>query len=270
MSTPVCAALIAVILAAAAGAGRWALAIYGLAFWHYYLYFLAYRFGAAPLRVFKRDAVMMKTAGLAGLAAAWLAAPLDPLSPAIVAAGFLLNALAAARLGSDRTYYGHELAGLPPLRITAFPYSLTAHPMLYGNIAAYAGTLVNDGFRARWWPLAGAHVLLNLALLAMETRLRPLRRGRPGGGAGALPVIVPRWLRGAGLCIIGGLGAAVGAGLGGIAFAGPAAAGGGTYGSAVTGSAVAGAAAAVGAALLLRIYSRPPADRRQDRGEADR
>lgn len=47
------------------------LAIYALSFWHYYLYWLAYRFGAVPLAVFKRDAVLMKTAALSALGFAY-------------------------------------------------------------------------------------------------------------------------------------------------------------------------------------------------------
>ena len=47
---------------------------------------------------------------------------------------------AAAVLGIDRTYYGHEVLGLAPKRLTAFPYSLTAHPMILGNVAAFGGT----------------------------------------------------------------------------------------------------------------------------------
>ena len=35
------------------------------------------------------------------------------------------------------------MAGLPARRITAFPYSLTSHPMILGNVAAFGGTLIN-------------------------------------------------------------------------------------------------------------------------------
>ena len=76
------------------------------------------------------------------------AAPLDLASLAVIAGGILLNVRAAAALGVDRTYYGHEVAGLPPRRITAFPYSLTSHPMILGNVAAFGGTLINPEFRA--------------------------------------------------------------------------------------------------------------------------
>jgi hypothetical protein len=173
-------AFVAAVIAVAYAGGSMALAIYALSFWHYYLYWLAYRFGAVPLAVFKRDAVLMKSVSLAALAVAYLAMPLDLISLAVIAAGFLLNTAAAAALGSDRTYYGYELADLPPKRVTAFPYSVIAHPMLFGNIAAFGGTLINAEFRYAWWPLAGAHIALNLELLVMETAVAPGRQAPPG------------------------------------------------------------------------------------------
>jgi len=161
-------------------AGSQPLAVYMLGFWHYLLYGLAYRYGAVPLPVFKRDAVLMKSVALFALASAYLSVPLDFPSLALVATGFLINARAASVLGSDRTYYGHEVANLPLLRVTRFPYSVMSHPMLVGNMLAYGGTLLNAEFRAQWWPLACAHVGLNLGLLAMERYVTPLRLGTPG------------------------------------------------------------------------------------------
>jgi len=149
------------------------LAVYLLGFWHYYLYWLAFAFGAVPFGVFKRDAVAMKTVSVAILAAAYLATPLDLASLAVVAGGVLLNVRAATALGFDRTYYGQEVAGLPPLRIFAFPYSLIAHPMIVGNVAAFGGTLINPAFAGQWGPLAGLHVALNIGLLAMELAGKP-------------------------------------------------------------------------------------------------
>lgn len=123
----------------------------------------------------------MKSISLAALAAVYLAAWPGPLSLLAGGAGFLLNMVAATALGADRTYYGHEIAGLPAVRVTAFPYSVLTHPMLVGNIVAYAGTLLDAGFRAAWWPLATVHVLLNLGLLAMETGPAPRSTRRPAG-----------------------------------------------------------------------------------------
>jgi len=169
------AAFLALVAAAALAAGDCALAIYAVSFWHYYLYWLAYRYRAAPLAAFKRDAMLAKGASLAALSAAYFAYPIDALSLALVLAGFGLNLAGAAALGTDRTYYGHEVAGLPELRVATFPYSVVAHPMLAGNMLAFGATLLNDGFRAACWPLACAHVALNAGLLIMETRRAPLR-----------------------------------------------------------------------------------------------
>ena len=175
------------------------LAVYLLSFWHYYLYWLAFAFGAIPFDVFKRDAVAMKTVSVAALAAVYLAAPLDLASLIVIACGILLNVRAAATLGIDRTYYGHEVAGLPPRRITAFPYSLTNHPMILGNVAAFGGTLINPEFRQHWWPLASLHVALNIGLLVMELA-GPQRRRivRLGGGLAFASVLC-----GAGVAAVG-------------------------------------------------------------------
>lgn len=162
------------------------LGIYLLSFWHYFLYWRAFTFGARSFDGFKRNAVALKAVSVAALAIAYLQAPLDPASLAVIAGGVLLNVRAALVLGFDRTYYGHEVAGLPPRRVTAFPYSLTSHPMILGNVAAFGGTLINDAFRAEWWPLAGLHVGLNIGLLIMELA-GPRRRRAPQGIERRLP-----------------------------------------------------------------------------------
>lgn len=171
------AAFVAAAIILAWAAGDPSLAIYALSGWHYVLYFLAFFYGAVPLAMFRRDAIAMKAIALAAFGVAYVAAPIDGLSMLMIAGGFLLNVSAARALGADRTYYGFELAGLAPVRIDAFPYSLTAHPMLIGNAVAFAGTLLNETFRRDWWPLAAAHVALNLAVLWMETHVTPRRRG---------------------------------------------------------------------------------------------
>ena len=182
-STLSCVLLVLSILLGAALDRSQPAAVYLLSFWHYYLYWLAFILGTIPFDVFKRDAVAMKTVSVAALASVYLAEPLDLASLVAIACGILLNVRAAAALGIDRTYYGHEVAGLPPRRITAFPYSLTAHPMILGNVAAFGGTLINPAFRQHWWPLAGLHVALNIGLLLMELAgSRRRRTVRIGGG----------------------------------------------------------------------------------------
>jgi len=201
-STLSCVLLVLSVLLGAALDRSLPLAVYLLSFWHYYLYWLAFAFGAIPFGVFKRDAVAMKTVSVAALAAVYLAAPLDLASLIVIACGILLNVRAAAALGIDRTYYGHEVAGLPPRRITAFPYSLTNHPMILGNVAAFGGTLINPEFRQHWWPLAGLHVALNIGLLVMELA-GPRRRRivRIGGGLAFASVLC-----GAGVAAVGARG----------------------------------------------------------------
>src|SRR5918993_2995970 len=182
-STLACVLLVLSVVLAAALERSLPLAVYLLSFWHYVLYWLAFAFGWVAFDVFKRDAVAMKTVSVASLAFVYLRAPLDPVSLAVIAGGILLNVRAAAALGVDRTYYGHEIAGLPARRITAFPYSLTSHPMILGNVAAFGGTLINPAFRAEWWPLASLHVVLNIGLLAMELVGRRHRRAVQIAGA---------------------------------------------------------------------------------------
>jgi Phospholipid methyltransferase len=187
--------LVLLVLAVTVSGGHLSLAIYALSFWHYYLYGLAYWLGAVSLDVFKRDAVAMKAVSLIALGVVYLPAPPNLPSLAVVASGFLLNAVAARALGVDRTYYGHEVAGLPPQRITTFPYSRIAHPMLVGNIAAFGGTLINPDFRREWLPLALAHVTMNLGLLFMELRVRPQFRAlRPGPTGEASVRPLPLWI----------------------------------------------------------------------------
>jgi len=165
---------LAVFVLAVAGlallAGRLDLAVYGLSFWHYPVYALAFCFRAVTVDRFRDDAALLKTASLVLLALVlWRTAP-NPVVFAVMAAGFGLNMAAAARLGSDRTYYGVELANLPVRRTSAFPYSLMAHPMLVGNMIAYGAPLLDGNFRAGWWPLALIHVVLNFLVLVMEVR----------------------------------------------------------------------------------------------------
>jgi len=170
-----CWTIVAAVLAGAAVGREPALAIYLVSFVYYGLYWYAFAWGVDSFADFKRDALLLKAVSVAALAFVYLQAPPDLLSLGVIALGILLNARAAQMLGGDRTYYGHELCGLPARRITEFPYSLMSHPMIVGNVMAFGGTLLNPSFRAAWWPLAALHVVLNIGLLAME-RAGPRRR----------------------------------------------------------------------------------------------
>lgn len=170
-----CWTIVAAVLVGAAIGRAPAVAIYLVSFVYYGFYWQAFAWGTPSFDAFKRDALLLKAASVAALAFVYLQAPPDLLSLCVIALGILLNARAAAVLGIDRTYYGHELAGLPARRISEFPYSAMSHPMIVGNVMAFGGTLLNPAFRAAWWPLAALHVVLNLGLLAME-RAGPGRR----------------------------------------------------------------------------------------------
>lgn len=162
-------------------AGRWVVVVYALSFWHYLIYALAFVPRAVPVRVFVHDAVLLKAASLVVFGAVYLTVLPNLLSLLVVAIGLTFNLSAARALGTERTYYGYELEALPGERVTAFPYSVLSHPMLTGNAVAFTGTMLDDTFRAEWWPLAVAHVILNLAMIVMEARARARQLDRPAG-----------------------------------------------------------------------------------------
>jgi protein-S-isoprenylcysteine O-methyltransferase Ste14 len=149
------------------------LAVYALSFWHYLLYWRAYRYGALQPARFRRSALLMKSVALTALASAYLTQPWHWIPSIAIASGFLLNLAGARALGQVRTYYGWELGELPPERVTSFPYSVIPHPMLVGNIVAFGATLLHPEFRQAWWPLAVLHVALNVGLIVMETSVTP-------------------------------------------------------------------------------------------------
>src|SRR5260370_25469182 len=80
-STLACVLFVLAVVLGAALDRSLPLAVYLLSFWHYYLYWLAFAFGAAPFDVFKRDAIPMNTVSVAALAVVYLAPPIDPSSP---------------------------------------------------------------------------------------------------------------------------------------------------------------------------------------------
>lgn len=164
------------VLIVAYVADRWALAVYALSFWHFPVYVLAFLCRTIPQERFIQDGIVLKTLSLVIFGIIMLITLPNILAIVVMAAGFTLNITAARALGAKRTYYGYELADLPLKRITSFPYSLTAHPMLIGNMFAYGGTLLDDAFRLNWWPLGVLHVGLNLLIILNEAYGREDRR----------------------------------------------------------------------------------------------
>jgi len=175
-------------MAIAALAERPGLAIYALSFWHYLVYVLAFLWRSIALERFIRDSVLLKAISLAAFALVLLTVMPNVFALIAMAAGFGLNIAAARALGKERTYYGYELAALPPKRVTSFPYSVTAHPMLIGAMLAYGGTLLDATFRQDWWPLGVLHVVLNLLIIVNEAYGRESRAAGMMAAIGGLAV----------------------------------------------------------------------------------
>lgn len=94
-----------------------------------------------------RDAKLYKTLSMMHLARHLLPLvqlPNDAPGVASAAAGFTVTLLATARLGMDRTYFGSELGFVKPQWIHGFPYGTIPHPMIMGQVWAFAAILY-------WW-----------------------------------------------------------------------------------------------------------------------
>lgn len=167
-------ALLAIALAVAAGCRE--MAVYMISFWHYLVYALAFFWRRIPQERFISDAVLLKMLSLAALVYVFTSTLPNALSLIVMAAGFALNIVAARALGTERTYYGFEIGGLPPKHVSAFPFGYISHPMLLGNMTAYAGMLLDNEFRSDWWPLGLLHIFFNFAILQMEIHGRKSRR----------------------------------------------------------------------------------------------
>lgn len=84
----------------------------------------------------------------------------DMISLLMIAIGFSISGMAAKAIGIDQTYFGVELGRCKPApRVTLFPYNLTAHPMIIGNILGLLGFMKLDGFRHEFPWLVPAHII---------------------------------------------------------------------------------------------------------------
>lgn len=142
----------------------------GASFVHYLIYLAT--FGTSqPVAWgrFVRDAVFFKTLSMGLLATLYLKhATFDPLSLTFIVVGFGIAAMAAARLGVERTYFGVELGRIPPVHITTFPYGVIPHPMIAGAIVGLLGVHLLAPFREAWPWLVPVHVGLYLVHLVQE------------------------------------------------------------------------------------------------------
>jgi hypothetical protein len=93
---------------------------------------------------------------------------IDWMSIGMITIGFWLSGMAAGTIGIDQTYFGAELGRMEPNRIHSFPYNLTHHPMIIGNLIGLAGFYKLDGFRTALPWLVPVHVFLYVVHMLQE------------------------------------------------------------------------------------------------------
>jgi hypothetical protein len=118
-------------------------------FRHYAIYIttFAYREPMVAHGYLMRDAKLYKTISMLHLAKRLLPMvqlPRDSIGLLICILGFSMTLLATVRLGMVRTYFGTELKFVEPKWINGFPYGTIPHPMIVGQIVAFATIMY-------WW-----------------------------------------------------------------------------------------------------------------------
>lgn len=153
--------------------------VVGASFVHYLLYIatFAHRDNVSFGR-FLRDAVFFKTTSMGILVALVLPhlGAVTPLALALLLGGFGLAGLAAARLGTVRTYFGAELGLVEPRRVSGFPYGTVPQPMILGAVAGLVGVSLIEPFATAWPWLVPAHVVFYLLHMGQEMRSEGLAR----------------------------------------------------------------------------------------------
>ncbi len=187
---PTIALLAVAVMIIANNADRLDLAVYALSFWHYLIYALAGLWRRIEHDRFVLDSVILKGMSLVAFGLVLWSSQPHLLALIVMIIGFGLNIVAAQALGKARTYYGYELGVSPPKRISTFPYSVSwiRHPMLVGSMIAYAGPLLDGGFRQDWWQLGLFHMLLNFAIILAEAHGHGSRRAGWFCGLGSLVI----------------------------------------------------------------------------------
>jgi hypothetical protein len=118
-------------------------------FRHYVIYMTTFAFRDPPVAFgyLVRDCKFFKSLALAHLARRLLPMvelPRDVPGILMASVGFSITILATARLGFVRTYFGSELSFVKPKWIEGFPYGYIPHPMIVGQLIAYASIIY-------WW-----------------------------------------------------------------------------------------------------------------------
>jgi hypothetical protein len=112
-------------------------------------------------------------------------ADIDWISLGMITVGFWLSGMAAGAIGLDQTYFGAELGRMVPNRIHSFPYNLTHHPMIIGNLIGLGGFYKLDGFRKALPWLVPVHAFLYIVHMLQEHfdihKSSKVRKGDVGG-----------------------------------------------------------------------------------------
>ena len=120
-------------------------------FRHYLVYMATFAYRQPPVAhgFLMRDAKLYKTVALMHMSKRLL--PLVTLGdiPTLMGAaiGFGITILATMQLGFERTYFGSELGFVKPEWISGFPYNTIPHPMIVGQLVAWAS--IAYGFQDR-------------------------------------------------------------------------------------------------------------------------
>lgn len=149
----------------------------GTSFVHYLRYMTTYynrtdvNFGT-----FKSDVLFFKVVALSHIAYRYASVLFSTsANPVIIAASLLMiaagsavSSLATKALGIDGTYFGCELGICKTEWVTAFPYNVIPHPMIVGQLFAFAGVHLLPEFRAAWPWLMPAHCALYSMVMLQE------------------------------------------------------------------------------------------------------
>lgn len=176
-----------------------AIFLVGTSFVHYPRYITTYynrtdvNFGT-----FKSDVLFFKVIALCHIAYRYASALLlaggtsaDPLtvvaSLAMIIVGSAVSSLATKALGIDGTYFGYELGMCEAERVTTFPFNVIPHPMIVGQLFAFAGVHLLPEFREAWPWLIPAHcIMYTLVLLQEEFDVfKGKKAGEPHSGPAA-------------------------------------------------------------------------------------
>jgi Phospholipid methyltransferase len=145
----------------------------GSSFIHYGIYIATYyhRPRDVAFLAFKNTVMTFKATALLQMAYIYCKNfSYDPVSLALIVAGFALSTAAATALGIDRTYFGYELQVVPPSKpVTTFPYNCgVPHPMIVGNLLWLSGLYKMQGFRDAIPWLAPVHMALYTVHMLQE------------------------------------------------------------------------------------------------------